>query len=204
MALGATRHMIRVILLSATVTVAMAVNGAQEARADEATFGLAIGIALRDGMPIRDDAWLDAQIDDANQLFSKAGVRFRWTIKTSLPERHAAIHSRADRDALAAFVSDRTTIPIFIVSSLEDIGDAGHPRMGICWKRQYLVIAASASPTVLAHELGHYFGNEHSSVSDNLMSYSRTGRNVFLNAFQLDTIRASSVRFLEAGPLRAL
>ncbi len=186
------------------MVIAVALTCAKEARAEETTFGLAIGVVFRDGTPIRDDAWIDSQIDDANQLFSKAGVRFRWTHKMKLPERYAAVRTRADRDALGALISDRTTIPIFIVRSLEEAGDAWQPRMGICWKKQYLVVAANASPTVLAHELGHYFGNEHSSVSDNFMSYSRTGRDVFLNALQIDIIRATTVRFLEMGPLRAL
>ena len=54
---------------------------------------------------------------------------------------------------------------------------------------------------VLAHELGHFFGNGHSDVPDNLMSYSRTGGRVFLDETQIDRIHMFSMRFLAAGRL---
>jgi len=163
------------------------------------TFGLAIAIARYDGQPVRDDAWVFAQIEEANRLFATAGVDFRWTAEGPLSEKYAEMHSRADRDALAAQVMGRGTIPIFIVKSLEDVDEPGRPRMGVCWKKSYLIVAAHARPTVLAHELGHFFGNPHSQVDDNLMSYSRTGAEVFLDEAQLIRIRSSAKRFFESG-----
>ena len=37
-------------------------------------------------------------------------------------------------------------------------------------------------PTTLAHELGHFLGNGHAYVKNNLMSYERDGGEVFLDA----------------------
>jgi hypothetical protein len=54
---------------------------------------------------------------------------------------------------------------------------------------------------VLAHELGHFFGNGHSDVADNLMSYTRTGGRVFLDDAQIDRIQVYSWRFLASGRL---
>ena len=182
--------------------VSLALGITTPAHAADATFGLAIAIAQRDGKPIRDDAWIRTQIEDANRLFSPAAVSFRWTVETPLASKHAEMHSRGDRDALASVITDRATIPIFIVESLEDVDEPGRPRMGVCWKKRYLIVAAYARPTVLAHELGHFFGNAHSPVTDNLMSYSRTGGVVFLDELQLASIRASSKRFLASGFLK--
>ncbi|WP_394828536.1 hypothetical protein [Pendulispora albinea] len=175
---------------------------ARPARAADVTFGLAIAVASRDGKPVRDDSWIRAQIEEANRLFAPAQVGFRWTIETRLAAEHTEMHTRKDRDALANAIVDRTTIPIFIVESLEDVDEPGRPRRGVCWKKRYLIVAAYAPPTVLAHELGHFFGNAHSPVTDNLMSYSRSGGDVFLDELQIAAIRASSKRFLASGFLK--
>ena len=77
--------------------------------------------------------------------------------------------------------------------------------MGVCWTgrggKRFLVVAQTAKPTVLAHELGHFFGNPHSTVTDNLMSYTRTGATAFLDERQLGTIRSFAARFLATGRL---
>jgi hypothetical protein len=172
------------------------------AQARDATFGLAVSVVHRDGKPIRDEAWVRAQIDQANGLFSPMGIRFRWTLEGALPEKFAELHSPGDRDALAAAIEEPHTIPLFIVDVLEDVDEKGRLRMGVCWKKRYLIMASHARPTVLAHELGHFFGNGHSKVDDNLMSYSRTGGTVFLDARQSAIIGASSDRFLTSGLLK--
>jgi hypothetical protein len=56
-------------------------------------------------------------------------------------------------------------------------------------------------PTVLAHEMGHYFGNGHSGTLDNLMSYERTGGPVFLDPAQGRVIQASARQAFASGEL---
>jgi hypothetical protein len=171
----------------------------------EPVFGLSIAIARGEsGAPVVDDAWVQSQIDDANRLFAPLGASFRWTIEKSLAEPHGELHTRANRDALTPF-TETNMIDVFVVRELEDVDEPGRYRMGVCWTgrggKRFIVVARSARPTVLAHELGHFFGNPHSTVQNNLMSYSRDGSSVFLDERQAATITSFTSRFLQTGRL---
>lgn len=170
------------------------------------TFGISFAIARENGARIVDAAWLESQVRDANGFFKPLGVDFRWTLEKELPEPHGEMHSRADRDALGPLM-EKQVIDVFVVRELEDVDEPGRYRMGVCWtgkeQRRYIVLSRSARPTVLAHELGHFFGNhQHSTVTNNLMSYSRDpGGTVFLDDKQIATIKRFTADFLSAKRL---
>jgi hypothetical protein len=170
------------------------VSWARPSRADD-TFGLAIAVGEDLGAPVRSEAWVEEQIAAAERLFGPIGVHFRWTIRTRLPDKHLAMETRADRDGLADLL-EPSAINVMIVQSLRDVDDPSLYRMGVCWRRRdgkpYLIVSASARPTVLAHELGHFFGNPHSTTPNNVMSYVRTDGEVFFDAAQIATIRRSA------------
>jgi len=176
-----------------------------EARA-EATFGLSFAVAKdASGERVVDDAWVEAQIADANRFFEPLGTRFRWVTERWLTEPHGELHTRADRDALTP-LTETNTIDVFVVRQLEDVDEPGRYRMGVCWTglggKRFIVVARTARPTVLAHELGHFFGNrQHSEVMNNLMSYSRDGGSVFLDEAQSSTIKRWTSSFLSSGRL---
>ena len=168
------------------------------------TFPLAISVAVQNGVPVRDDPWIAAQIADANDLFAVTGVSFRWTLRKEIPSAHAELHSRSDRDDLAPLV-EKNVIDVFVVAKLEDVDEPGRYRKGVAWtsKRgpRFLVLSAEAFPKVLGHELGHFFGNGHTDVPDNLMSYSRTGGPVAMDETQVEQSRRFAARFLATGRL---
>jgi hypothetical protein len=173
----------------------------------DAVFGLSFSIASAAGSDARivDDTWVDAQINEANRLFSPLGTRFRWTIEKPLAEAHASMHTRADRDALTPLTETNGVVDIFLVRELEDVDDPGTYRRGVCWTgkggKRFLIVSQVAGISVLAHELGHFFGNPHSQTTDNLMSYSRTGAPPFLDDRQKATITSFATRFLASGRL---
>jgi hypothetical protein len=193
------------------VVVAAALLAPRTALPDEpprdVTFPIAITVAVEDGKPARDDAWIAAQIDDANLLYNPLGVRFRWTLRKEMPAAHATMHTRADRDALAPLV-EKNVIDVFVVAALEDVDEPGRYRKGVAWtsrpdSKRFIILSAAAMRVVLAHELGHFFGNGHTDVPDNLMSYSRTeGGKVFLDDVQIARIHEFAARFLASGRLR--
>jgi len=159
-------------------------------------FGLAISIVAG----AVDDPWVGEQIAAANELFGPVGVRFRWTVGTTLPDATAGMHSRTDRDMLTKRLEPRL-VNVFIVRELEDVDEPGRYRMGVTWtsridQKRYIVVSRSAKPSVLAHELGHLFGNQHTSVANNLMSYSRDGGTIFIDDRQKATIGSFAERFL--------
>jgi len=173
----------------------------------DAVFGLSFSIARQTASDARivDEGWVDAQINEANRLFSPLGTRFRWTIEKPLAETHASMHTRADRDALTPLTEANGVVDVFLVRELEDVDDPGTYRRGVCWTgkggKRFLIVSQVAGISVLAHELGHFFGNQHTQVTDNLMSYSRTGAPPFLDDGQKATITAFSTRFLATGRL---
>ncbi|MBL8743907.1 MAG: hypothetical protein JNK04_22515 [Myxococcales bacterium] len=140
--------------------------------------------------PVVTRAWIDDQLENANSIFGEHDIRFREAKEmTTLDETHALLEDRGDRDALAAELR-AGVINVFFVESLRDVDDPKLHRMGVMWrnlrdlKKKYVIVAASARETTMAHEIGHYLGNDHSYVKNNLMSYQRDGGKVTLNAEQ--------------------
>ena len=111
--------------------------------------------------------------------------------------------TREDRDALGAYRTPGT-IDAFVVRGLVDVDTPPLPRRGVHWRDRtrrgvrYVIVVADASPWVLSHELGHYFGNPHSDVPGNLMSYTRAKGDPFLDAVQLGRVRRSAARLARA------
>jgi hypothetical protein len=191
-----------VFAVVATMTTATIASS----RADE-TFGLAVHVADVSGTSVRDDTWIRAQIADAEKLYSPLGVHVRWALQGTLDSRFARLETRRDRDALAA-VLEPGVINVMVVESLRDVDDPSLFRMGVCWRPRpdvtYVIVAASARPTVLAHELGHYFGNGHSTVVNNVMSYTRTDGDVFLSPAQAATVQWTARDLVRRGLLSPL
>lgn len=192
------------------------------AAALDAVFGLALAVATAgeppsaapdapdaSDAPVVDEAWLAAQALEANRLFGPMGVRFRRVREASLPDASASLHTRADRDALGALpgLAAPGMIRVFVVRALEDVDEPGRMRMGVCWthprtKERYVVLSRIAKPGVLAHELGHLFGNPHSEVLNNVMSYTRDGGVTFFDVPQQRRIASFAGRFLGEGTFR--
>ena len=169
------------------------------------TFSLRVSSALDDaGKPLADAGWLAAEIDAAEGLFEPFGVRFAKADGAPLDARLAHVETRADRNALASHVTPHV-IDVFVVGLLRDVDDPAQVRRGVHWHApsgvHYLILVASAPTTVLAHELGHYFGNPHSQVPDNVMSYERSGAPVFFDADQGKRIAARARAYVKSGEL---
>jgi hypothetical protein len=172
------------------------------------TFSLRVSIAADDaGKPVADAGWLAAEIDAAEGLFQPFGVRFARVDGAPLDAHLAHVETRADRHALAAHVTSHD-IDVFVVSSLRDVDDPSRVRRGVHWHApsgvHYVILVASAPTTVLAHELGHYFGNPHSAVLDNVMSYERSGAPVFFDAEQGKRIAERARAYIKSGELVAV
>jgi hypothetical protein len=154
------------------------------------TLGIVFHVAEVDGHPVADDAFLDARLERANQLYAPYGVAFAKKKVVPLGAAHAVLETRADRDALGAFVK-RGTIDCFVVRSFRDVDDPRELRRGVHWRTRagasFVILSATfGGPTVLAHELGHYLGNpRHSEAPGNLMNPQDPGETPVLDAAQL-------------------
>ncbi|MFO0756894.1 MAG: hypothetical protein U0359_10400 [Byssovorax sp.] len=153
---------------------------------------VSVSVAQVAGKPVVDEGWIDAQLAQAERLFGDAGIHFRKVEIRSLSDRFAHLGTRADRDALAP-TARRGAINVMIVDTLRDVDDPKLFRMGVHWrpikspKEHYVIVAASAMPTTMAHEIGHFFGNGHTKIQNNLMSYDRVGDAISLTDGQKKT-----------------
>src|SRR5262245_58499040 len=89
-----------------------------------------VAVVEEGGKPVRDNTWIDAQLEASNRLFGAFGVRFRVTATRALAERFARLESRQDRDDLAREL-DPGVVNVFVVASLRDVDDPSRLRMGV-------------------------------------------------------------------------
>jgi hypothetical protein len=167
---------------------------------------VALAVAGEEGAPVRDAAWVDAQVAQAVALFSPLGIPLRKIASTALPAAYAQLETRADRDALGERIQPRQ-VNVFVVASLRDVDDPTLYRMGVHWRsrakpaRHYAIVAATARAITLAHELGHFFGLDHTSVVDNVMSYEHSGGPVFFDDHQATRMRSMARMYVRSGLL---
>jgi hypothetical protein len=167
-----------------------------------------LAVAEEEGAPVRDAAWVDAQVAQAEALFSPLGIPLRVVASRALGADHARLETRADRDALGGLVEPRR-VNVFVVASLRDVDDPKLYRMGVHWRsrarpaRHYAIVASDARGTTLAHELGHFFGLDHTKVVDNVMSYDRGAGPVFFDDRQADRMRAMARMYVQSRLLEA-
>ena len=179
---------------------------------DPVSFGLRVMVAEVDGEPVVDEQWVAERIGWANRIFEPATLDFRQRSREPLAEEHADLVSRSDRHALGPLV-EGTLIHVFVVRSLANVDVDGDFIRGVHWRsrrggpgpgggrRHYVILSSIAGPTVLAHELGHFFGNPHSDTPGNIMSYSRGSGPPFFDRAQLGRIRRHRQRFLSTREL---
>lgn len=184
----------RIAPASAALVLAIAARLPAAEAKDPIAVPLVVHVAPgADAKAVRDDAWIDAQIAEAERLLGPAGLHFDKKRERALPVAMAKLETKDDRDALAGELV-KGSLNVMIVASLRDVDDPSRLRMGVHWrprkalKKHFVIVAASAMPTTLAHELGHYFGLPHDAVTNNLMSYDRDGGAIFVTAAQRKTI----------------
>jgi hypothetical protein len=194
--------------LGAFAAFVLAVAGEKRASAEEQpalTLNVAVSAVSIDGERVVNDAWVDAQWAAVDRLYAGIGIRFERRWADALPETSARLETKEDRDALGEHFVEGV-INVFFVKALLDIDEIGRIRMGVCWRtpsrKRFVAVASNAKPTVLAHELGHFLGNGHSKVMDNVMSYDRTGGPVFFDATQKKTMRATALQLLRDGVVK--
>ena len=179
------------------------------ARAEGVRVGLSVAVAQVEGEAVVTSDWLDEQLAHATRAFRPYGVCFAIAHRRELPAEHGAMETRADRHALGGLL-EPGRVNVFVVESLRDVDDPSVMRMGVHWRARgrhhghYVIVAASAWQTTLAHELGHFFGNPHHPTPGNLMSYEGRSETSGFDAAQGRRIAGHLRRFLRSRELAPL
>ncbi len=158
-----------------------------------------VGRSPETSEPVVDEAWLDEQIARANEIFTPTAVRFVKTQTVPL-EVDPNILTRRQRHRLGPHLHERV-INVFVVEALKDVDVEDRFIRGVHWRSflvegsHFVILSKIAGRSVLAHELGHFFGNPHSDVPGNVMSYQRGEGVPFFDVPQRRRIRRFARRF---------
>ena len=181
------------------------------ASADQ-TFRVRFSVAEVDGSPVQDAEWIASQIAKANEVFEPADLSFEQVSEIdAIPDEEGRwpenLVTRADRHKLGPLVEPEV-INVFVVQSMADVDVEGRFIRGVHWRsrrggspRHYVILSSIAGSYVLAHELGHFFGNPHSPTPGNIMSYERGEGPPFLDAQQIRRVRRFTRRFVRTREL---
>lgn len=171
------------------------------------TFALIAHVVGHPKSPVVSEDWLRTQVARANEIFASVQIQFVLTETAPLADAHRELVSRSDRHALTQFNRDQV-INWYVPETLFDVDEPGRKRMGVHWRppmfrpKHFVVTSSYAAPFVLAHELGHFFGNaQHSDVPGNIMSYERTDALPFFDEAQKRIIARHRRRFIKSGEL---
>lgn len=140
--------------------------------------GLHVHVVEVDGEPVADARWMYRDVAHANKLFAEIGVGFTVVDVDGLGADKADMQTRRDRDLLGRKLFSRGVVHVFVVRRLADVDIAGAEIRGVHWRdradtaRRWVILSAIGSSTVLAHELGHFFGLPHSSYEVSIMNKS--------------------------------
>lgn len=140
-------------------------------------FGLQLHVVTDEASTVATAAWIAAQVALANQHFAASNIAFELAGVDALPATVSHVATRADRNALARGTGrlGGGAIHVYLVGALDDVDVPGEARNGVAWRlpkdsRKFVIVAATAKPLTLAHELGHVFGLPHSTFADSIMN----------------------------------
>lgn len=147
--------------------------------------------------------WLSQQLAVANAHFAPAGVQFIVAERYWLDHDHIAVTSHTELAAMVSADADASAgIDVFYVDFFTDEEDPtsrGVRELGRTLRpgrrvdlSPFVLVTPDSSP-VLAHELGHFFGLDHTPRHTSLMSEQDVVLVPF-SAREIATIRASAAR----------
>lgn len=202
---GAARALPR--WLPAPILAALLLIGSVGRASEPRRIPVVFHVAERAGEAVAAPSFVAEQLLAANEIYGPLGIELVDIERLPLGAAHADLVTRADRDALARYVR-KGAIHCFVVAKLMDVDEPGRERRGVHWhprprpEQSFLIVSKISKRYVLAHELGHLFGNPtHSDVPGNLMSYVRASGPPFLDDAQVRRVRQTLQRLLKNGSL---
>lgn len=208
---SSNQRMSRAFLLGAVCTflIVNAAGAEQEASAETAVvFPLRVQVAQVDGQPVMTRQWFDTRVVELNRIFAPANLAFEVASFENSDHNPDPV-TRVDRHRLGPLVDTESgQIHVFLTRSLQDVDVEDHALQGVHWRsrrgggyRHFVIITAIGSEPILAHELGHFFGNPHSDTPGNVMSYTPGDGPPFLDEGQIRRIRRFTRDFIRSGEL---
>lgn len=164
---------------------------------------LNLAVAELDGKPVVSADWVKRQVLETQRLLKPHRLGVGVVERRVLTEELARLETAEDRDAVAAHLMPKA-INAFFVKSLRNIDDPESFIRGVRWRKRsdlskdYVIVSSIAGPFTLCHEIGHFLGNGHSQVVNNVMSYKHEDR----DKIQFDERQGAKMRLIARRLLR--
>lgn len=139
-------------------------------------FGIHLHVGLTPAGPVRDVAWVTAQVEQARRHFALIDTSFEVVAVDAVPASEIEVDTREQRDALGHDRFTRGVVHVFVVDRLADVDIIGDEIRGVHWRERgdrthrWVILSKIAGSLVLPHELGHFFGLPHSTHDISLMN----------------------------------
>jgi hypothetical protein len=163
--------------------------------------------------PVVDRRFIEATVKRASEIWAPVKINFRLgTVHLIPPGKHVHMWNRWMRSALVRALppGDRPVVDVFVVKTVADLSRSWVSLPGVQWfsswipgGRYYVILGArSVGEETLAHELGHYFGLDHSRSRVNIMTPGAARTDARLSGWQIRRAQQRLAYFLEKGMLR--
>lgn len=177
-------------------------------------FELAVHVVMEDEEPVGPPQWFARHVQQANRLFAPIGVGFFVGSIAPVDPVFADTQTRRQRDEIGRHEHSLGVVHVFVVRRLANVDADGEVIRGVHWRdradtsRRWIILSSIASPLVLAHEMGHFFGLPHSRYRTSLMNKSPHrdppwSERIFVEQ-ELAIMRERRDQMLADGTLRAV
>jgi hypothetical protein len=174
---------------------------------------LSIHIATKNDKPVSKQAWIDEFVATANRLFKPADIFFKINKTSTFSKPGSIIKEVAQRHALARYAEKDGSIHLFVVERLADKAIKDKWISGVHWRyqgkdkqyrgRRYIILSRwAARIDTPAHELGHFFGQAHAKLPDNLMKSLPRDDDAKFSKWQIGKIKKQLRKMMQSKLLK--
>lgn len=129
--------------------------------------------------PVQTQRWIEAHVAAATRILGAHGIAVSARYARFTPRR-CTLLSRQDRHEQARFARMDGTVTVLVFARIRDVDDPAYELAGVHWRyvgrqrqlqrRRWVFLTSVADPPVLAHELGHFLGQQHDTRGGNIMT----------------------------------
>jgi hypothetical protein len=196
------------LLVLMSVALLFPLRSAQAQEPELIRVPITIHVATEMGYPVVSEEHVLESLRLANRELARFGIHL-WVRSVEQMQGGSRLESVTERFHLAGKAERDGSVHVFFVERVELTNPRKGDRRvsGMHWRyhgltptiraREYVAVAHNAPTTTLVHEVGHAFGLNHESETDNLMCSCRRDHEPTFTRKQGRQLRSGARRFLQ-------